>query len=704
MRLGGAPATGRWIRAAAIGMAIALIVAMPGGASGSPMPSSAAASGADSIIATYRARIPALMAKEGLPGLAIALVDGDRVVWTEGFGHLDREGSGPVTVDTMFGVQSMSKTFTATAVMRAVQAGLVDLDAPITTYLPEFTVHSAFEAHAERKITLRMLLSHTAGFTHEAPIGNNFELDPGDFDAHVRSISDTWLRFPVGTGYAYSNLGIDLAGAILERAYRAPFSVVMRDSVLAPIGMTHSTFDRAEIQAASDRAIGHTSPSPAVPLDVSMTAAGGLYASATDLARFLRFQLAGGTIDGQDVLDPALVGQMRTVPAPNAGSPVGYALGVERDQWHAGGEADLFFHGGGGFGFLSDLWWAPQLQVGIAVLTNSTDHHLQGDLALSILRDLVHQPGSVEEQRLLALPDVVPAFELDAAFALPDDLAGLVDDAAMPASAGDPARWAGYAGSYRAESWGVILPAGPSAQFVVASGAPWFVTPESGTPDRLRLSEIEPGLFLAENGETLDLRGVPPTWRNIELVRACRRPLARAVGRARRGGDHRARVARLAAVSAARGRRRPRDAGGGSPFGVRGRPAHCRSRDAHSGPGFGDDRADRSDARAGRFGLHRLARPATSTAPGAPSPARGGSADRLPGCSRCGWLVSALVASLRPGAVCGPHGGLGPRGHPDCRVAADRLRPRVTLPEREPDADRNCRSRTTLAGVCPCQV
>ena len=156
------------------------------------------------------------MAKENIPGLAVAVVDGkrDRVIWQQGFGVTDERGT-PVTVDTIFSVQSMSKVFTATAAMQAVQAGLVDLDEPITTYLPGFTVHSAFEPHPEKRITLRMLLSHTAGFTHEAPLGNNYEPDPGDFDAHVRNISDTWLRFPVGTGYAYSNLGIDLAGYLL---------------------------------------------------------------------------------------------------------------------------------------------------------------------------------------------------------------------------------------------------------------------------------------------------------------------------------------------------------------------------------------------------------------------------------------------------------------------------------------------------------
>ena len=208
------------------------------------------------------------MAHEHVPGLALALVDGDRVVWQQGFGSTDSDGGTPVTVDTIFSVQSMSKTFTATAVMQAVQAGRLDLDVPITTYLPGFTVHSAFEPHPERRITLRMLLSHTAGFTHEAPLGNNYEPEPGDFDAHVRSISDTWLRFPVGTGYAYSNLGIDLAGYILEQVSNKPFPVVMHDSLLAPLGMDHSTFDRAEVHATANRAVGHSGDLVPPPVDM----------------------------------------------------------------------------------------------------------------------------------------------------------------------------------------------------------------------------------------------------------------------------------------------------------------------------------------------------------------------------------------------------------------------------------------------------
>lgn len=244
------------------------------------------------VIARYRERIPELMADQDVPGLAIALVDREGPLWVEGFGHRDDDGS-PVTTGTIFGVESMSKVFTATAVMQAVEAGRLDLDEPITTYLPDFTVHSAFEPRPERRITLRMLLSHTAGLTHEAPVGNSLELDRGTFAEHVRSISDTWLRFPVGTGFAYSNLGIDLAGHVLERVEHRPFAALVADSLLVPVGMRRSTFDRAAISVDDDRAVPHVDVYPDPPIVEAMTAAGGLYSNADDLAGFLQLQLRG---------------------------------------------------------------------------------------------------------------------------------------------------------------------------------------------------------------------------------------------------------------------------------------------------------------------------------------------------------------------------------------------------------------------------
>ena len=504
--------------------AIATCVGLMTGVAAPPpgLASPARAADAAAVIAKYQARIPELMAEQNIPGLAVALVDTDHPLWVEGFGHVDGPDSASVTPDTIFKVESMSKLFTATAVMVAVQAGRLGLDVPITTYLPEFTVHSAFEEHAERKITLRMLLSHTAGFTHEAPIGNNNELDPGDFDAHVRSISDTWLRFPVGTGEAYSNLGIDLAGYILERTYGKPFAEVMGDLLLDPLGMDHSTFDRARIRSTTDRALGHAQPFPEdrIPLDEPMTAAGGLYASAADLARFLEFQLGDGTIDGRSVLSPAFMDEQRTVPAPNAGALAGYALGVERTRWRAERYQDIFNHGGGGFGFISDLWWVPTLQLGIAILTNSQDHDLQVNLPLSILADLVDAPGSTYQARLLAQPVQGDVTDLSNFYQAPAGLTERIAAVAMPASADQADRWARYAGGYGHATWGVISPFDSAGRFLVEGGVPYFEAQDDDQAVRHRLTEIEPGLFLSDEGETLDMRSDPPTWKNLELVAA----------------------------------------------------------------------------------------------------------------------------------------------------------------------------------------
>lgn len=473
----------------------------------------------DPIIQKYRELIPRLMAEQDLPGLAVAVVDDTGVVWSEGFGFTDSQHKTPITPETIFSVQSTSKLFTATAVMLAVQDGLLDLDVPITTYLPEFTVHSIFEEHPERRITLRMLLSHTAGFTHEAPLGNNFDLAPVSFEDHIRTISDTWLRFPVGTGYAYSNLGISLAGYILQEASGQTFASYVEEKLLQPLGMMNSSFDMAQIRLNPNRAIGHSKPLPSVPLEIPIIPEGGLYTSASDMANFIQFQLQQGSLNGQRLLSPALLDEMYTVPAPAQGSLEGYALGVARTQWHRGQEALLFSHGGGGFGFLSDLWWLPELQIGITVLTNSADHNLQGALALDILYDFVHHPGTVYYDRLMALPYRTPIPDGNGQYRPPVGLAQAINQHEMQASDQDLLRWKEYEGIYSAECWGVLDPASASGR-VYVEGSHLFLSLETGeTTEEFLLAEVLPGLFFAKNGEALDFRGAIPTWRNIKLTK-----------------------------------------------------------------------------------------------------------------------------------------------------------------------------------------
>ena len=166
-------------------LALCLTAILLSGTACTSVPKPAGAIASDEIadiIAEYRQEIPHRMEQEHVPGLAIVVVDDQNILWAEGFGYTDWNRRIPVNTDTLFSIQSMSKSFTATAAMFAAQDGLVDLDEPITTYLPDFHVNSIFEQYPERKITLRMLLSHTAGFVHEAPIGGNSDLPGHSFE------------------------------------------------------------------------------------------------------------------------------------------------------------------------------------------------------------------------------------------------------------------------------------------------------------------------------------------------------------------------------------------------------------------------------------------------------------------------------------------------------------------------------------------
>jgi CubicO group peptidase (beta-lactamase class C family) len=319
------------------------------------------------LVDRKRKAIRDAIAKLGIPGAAVALVYQGKPVWVEGFGVTDRAPARPVDEHTIFSVQSTSKNFTATAVLLAVQRGLLDLDEPITTYLPEFSVHSRFESDPQKKMTLRLLLSHRAGFTHEAPVGNNYYSASPSFEAHVRSISDTWLRYPVGERFAYSNLGVDLAGYILQKTARMPFAEWVKTMVFDPLGMRDSACGAAAYAPRKNRAIGHEEGYDAVPLEIPIIPSGGVYTSARDMATYALFHLNTGKAHGKQLLERKLWEEMHSFPF--AGHP--YGLGVERDQYKFGETVfDKFNHDGGGFGFVSVFSFYPRAGLAWAAFFN----------------------------------------------------------------------------------------------------------------------------------------------------------------------------------------------------------------------------------------------------------------------------------------------------------------------------------------------
>lgn len=460
----------------------------------------------------YRESIPEKMKSHKIPGLSIAVVDTNGILWTAGYGKTGK-GSQAVTPETLFSIQSMSKTFTATAVMIALQDGLVDLDTPITKYLPDFTVKSRYEKNPQEKITLRHLLSHTAGFTHEAPIGNNYDTRYSSFEEHVLSIQDTWLKFRVGEKYSYSNLGIDLAAYILQVKSGMPFEQYMKLNVFDPLGMPTSSVDYDFVKQQSNRAIGHVHPLVVkVPVEIPMVAAGGVYTSASELSRFVRFHLNRGEIGGRRILDANLVDTMYT------SSPVskGYGLGIGIGERHG---TYCLNHGGGGFGFLTIMTWCPEYGIGCIVLTNSVSHGGQhAEISNEILIKLVTE-NIVTKDTSGDIPTAESFVGKDMKLSpLPD-----VNNTHTPTPY--KPQWKRHAETYRFLYRGYKLhPIGklatslgychPALKMNVVKKDGYLCIGDD------KLEEYQPGLFFTPSGDALDLQGDEPRWRNIKMEKS----------------------------------------------------------------------------------------------------------------------------------------------------------------------------------------
>lgn len=542
-------------------------IAGKGRAAGKPGLAAAVPADLADAIGKRRAGILESMARHDVPGVAVALIRDGQVAWAEGFGVTDRASGRPVGTETLFSIQSISKNFTATAILLAVQKGLLDLDAPITRYVPEFRVNSRFEAAPERRMTLRLLLSHRAGFTHEAPIGNNYDPAFPSFEAHVRSISETWLRYPVGRQYAYSNLGFDLAGHILQKASGMPFAQAVKTLLLDPLGMTSTTFSDRVYTAARDRALGHAAGYDAVPLVTPLIPSGGVYTNAGDMAAYARFHLGKGMVGGSALLDRAL---WETMHRPQYDEH--YGLGVSRRKLRFGDTiVDCCNHNGGGFGFGAKFSFYPDEGLAWVAMFNRPDgpvyeefgealaetllarrHGRRGPVAAPASLNPVALPKARLEPhagRYVARGGQMVSFALNGdrlevkragetgkveflsaaqGFMVRDGEADMLrfdagriewphgpsdldyNDGPRDMPGPDRPGWTKYTGRYRVTIWGR-----PSGERNVHIRNGYLYV------DELRMvTEFRPGLFFSADGEALDFRGAVATFANVKLQRA----------------------------------------------------------------------------------------------------------------------------------------------------------------------------------------
>jgi CubicO group peptidase (beta-lactamase class C family) len=347
----------------------------------------------------------------GVPGVSIAVINDGQIEWAKGYGVLEAGGEEPVTADSLFHAGSIAKPVSAAAALALVERGLLDLDDDVNHKLVSWQVPEN-EYTAEEKVTLRRLLSHSSGLIDgfamrsssdpeynwgstpegEAPsvtIQQLLEAQPPADEGSPTRVT----RVP-GTAYQYSNLGYGVVQLLMEDVTQQPFSELMQETVLGPLGMTSSTFEQPLPEELRDRATTehyvNGQPFEGKRHHFPLLASGGLWTTPSDLARFV-LEIMRARDGGSDLLlSQEMAGEMLTSQIEVDESFLSDSYGLGFDLADSGREF-RFVHTGGTWGSTCLLWVHPETGQGAVIMTNSASG--EGAIRLEILLSLAAEYG-----------------------------------------------------------------------------------------------------------------------------------------------------------------------------------------------------------------------------------------------------------------------------------------------------------------------
>ena len=314
-------------------------------------------------IAKIESLIQAELTQSKIPGLSVAIVSGDQLRYTKGFGMADLENSVAAKSTTVYRLGSLTKTITATAAMYLAEKGKLDLDAPVQKYCAAFP-------DKPWPITTRQLLAHLAGMRD---YNNQRFLEEYFSTRHYASITesldifknDPLLQEP-GTKYSYSTYGYDVLGCAIEGASAMTYEDYIRDIILKPTGMNQTGVDDVS-RIIANRARGYGKSRDGIIRNTGLSdtsnkiPAGGLVSTVEDISKFAIALRSG------KVLSDATLAQMWTLQKTRDGQAIPYALG-----WRVAERNGLkeVFHGGSAAGFSTFLYLLPEKSVVVVLMAN----------------------------------------------------------------------------------------------------------------------------------------------------------------------------------------------------------------------------------------------------------------------------------------------------------------------------------------------
>jgi CubicO group peptidase (beta-lactamase class C family) len=320
-----------------------------------------------------------------IPGMALGIVEGSQIAHLQGFGVADSTGRA-VTPQTPFNLGSLTKSFTALAVMQLVEAGQIDLNAPVQTYLPWFALA---DKDASARITVRHLLNNTSGISTKD--GNRFWPSQQGLEETVRGLDKIQLTQPVGTSYQYCNINFMIAGLIVEVVSGQSYADYVTERIYRPLDMRHSYASRAPALADGLAERYHYMFGQVFrdegPMPPSFLPAGFLIASVEDMTHYAIAHLDDGRYGDTSILSPQGMAELHTPAISQAGDKY-YAMGWEVGTldgvsaiWHTGDDSRIH----------SVIILMPDRGSGVILLANATGFEQQSqvdDTAVGVFRVL----------------------------------------------------------------------------------------------------------------------------------------------------------------------------------------------------------------------------------------------------------------------------------------------------------------------------
>lgn len=351
-------------------------------------------------------RIHQVMAQQGVPGVALAVVRDQETIWSGGFGYADVASERPMDADAICGVASITKTFTATAIMQLRDNDKLSLDDPVTRYLPEVKkVRCRFGTLKD--ITLRRLMTHRTGMLGEAPTEVWASMKFPSVAEILAMLPKVEVVIEPDSAFKYNNLAFVLLGEVIARVSGRSYRDYVRRQILQPLEMNSSGFEVANSRNATGymperyRDVPEVSPDPNTN---GYLAAAGLRSCASDLAKWiaLQFRTKADARRGAQVLSGKSIREMHRITYVEPGWLIGFGL-----TWWASrlGESIYHQHGGSVPGFLSMVAFSKPYKLGVVVLTNKQGNTASGTIAFEALEMLT---GEAKKETKAPSPRLIP--------------------------------------------------------------------------------------------------------------------------------------------------------------------------------------------------------------------------------------------------------------------------------------------------------